>query len=77
MRGGDDSFTNNVMFWSASQATANGDVPVNPDAEAHRIATQQGGGAAPVTAPASTTAPAPTPPPADDDKDSGGWFDWF
>jgi hypothetical protein len=79
MRGGDDSFTNNVMFWN-SAPPATGAVNVDPDSEAARIAAQRGGATGPVTPQPTATPVAPdTPPPADNSKkdDDGGWFDWL
>ncbi len=79
MRAGDDSFTNNVMFWSSSSPSATGDVNINPDSEAARIAAQRGGATGPVTPQPTatpTTPDAPPPPPKKDDN-GGGWFDWF
>jgi Protein of unknown function (DUF3035) len=78
MRAGDDSFTNNVMFWSAGPQPATGAVNVNPDSEAARLAAQRNGVTGPVTPQPTatpTTPDAPPPPPKKDDD--GGWFDWF
>ena len=77
MRAGDDSFTNNVMFWSSAPPPP-GTANVDPDSEAARIAAQRGGATGPVTPQptATPTTPDAPPPPAKKDDD-GGWFDWF
>ena len=67
MRGADDSFTNDVLFW---QAPSSGGTPVDADAEAHNLDAAHAGGT-PSSAPNGTRPPAP--PPADNDDDD--WLD--
>lgn len=68
MRGADDSFTNDILFWTGP-APAPGTKPVDADAEARRIDAERTGGAAPA-------AGAPPAPPSDDSKsDDGGLLD--
>lgn len=64
-RAADDSFTNNLLFGSATPAA---DPAVDADAEARRIDAQKAGGA--TTPPSSTPA---TPPPPEEKK--GSWLD--
>jgi predicted small secreted protein len=67
-RAADDSFTNNLLFGSATPAA---DPAVNADAEARRIDAQKAGGAAPPASPAPAT---PTVPPPPEEK-KGSWLD--
>ena len=67
MRGADDSFTNDVLFW---QAPSNAGTPVDADAEAHNLDAAHAGGTA--AAPNGARPPAP-PPPADNNDDD--WLD--
>jgi hypothetical protein len=72
MRGSDDDFTHNVLFWSGPSA-APGSVPVDADAEARKVDAARSGGSS--TAPATPGAaprPAAPPPPA---KDDDSWLD--
>ena len=64
-RAGDDSFTNNLLFGSATPAA---DPAVNADAEARRIDAEKAGGAA------SPTPAAPAAPPPPEEK-KGSWLD--
>ena len=63
-RAGDESFTNNILFGSA---TSQAGTPVDADAEARRIDAQRADGSTPPK-PANT----PAAPPAEGDH--GGWF---
>lgn len=62
MRGADDDFTRNVLFWNGPTPVP-GSTPVDGDTEARRVDAARAGGA--TTAPAP--APAPPPPAKDDD----------
>ncbi|MBS0470530.1 MAG: DUF3035 domain-containing protein [Proteobacteria bacterium] len=71
MRGADDSFTNDVLFWTGPST---GGKPVDADAEARRIDAERTGGAPPAAG--APPAPSAPPPPADDStSDDGGWLD--
>ncbi|MEI9889033.1 MAG: DUF3035 domain-containing protein [Rhizomicrobium sp.] len=76
MRGSDDSFTNDLLFWSGP-TPAPGAAPVDGDAEARRLDAARAGNANPAPAP-TTTAPAAAPSSAptdtDTDKDDDGWL---
>ena len=69
MRGADDSFTNDVLFWQAPSA---GGTPVDADAEARAAAARAGGGAP--AAPSAGRPPAP-PPASSDNNDDDEWLD--
>jgi predicted small secreted protein len=73
MRGSDDSFTDNILFWGGPKPPP-GATPVDADAEARRVDADRAGAPAPAgTAPApGSAAPAPQPP---SDKDDDGIFD--
>ena len=71
MRGADDSFTNDVLFWQAPPDGA-GSKPVDADAEARNLDAAHAGGSAPATPPNGTRPPSP-PPPADNNDDD--WLD--
>jgi hypothetical protein len=81
MRAGDDSFTNDVLFWRGP-SPAPGSTPVDADAEARRVdAARNGNGAiaAPGLAPAAPTASAPAQNPDDsgsNDSSSSGSSWW-
>ena len=64
-RAADDSFTNNLLFGSATPSAG---TAVDADAEARRIDAQKAGGAA---TPAPNAPPATTPPP----EKKGSWWD--
>ncbi|MEI9994508.1 MAG: DUF3035 domain-containing protein [Rhizomicrobium sp.] len=71
MRGSDDDFTKNVLFWNGP-TPAPGSTPVDADAEARRVDAARNGGAANAPAAATATpAPPPAPPPA---KSDDGWL---
>lgn len=72
MRGADDSFANNVLFWQPSSA-APGGTPVDADAEAHRIDAGRVNGSTAAPAPAPR-APAPAPSGDGSKSDDSGWL---
>jgi len=80
MRAGDDSFTNDVLFWKGPEP-APGSTPVDADTEARRIdAARNGNGS--VAAPGATPAPArPTQNPddagSDNNSDSDSGSSWW
>jgi hypothetical protein len=70
MRGSDDSFTNNILFWSGP-TPAPGSTPVDADAEARRVDADRAGAPAGTTPKPTTSAPPPPAPPPSDKDDDG------
>jgi Protein of unknown function (DUF3035) len=74
MRGADDSFTSNVLFWQGP-GPAPGSTPVDANAEARRIDAGRGGNTTAAPPPPARTGAPPAAPDDDSGKgDDSGWL---
>ena len=73
MRGADDSFTNDVLFWKGPEPDP-GAKPVDADSEAHRIDAARAGAGGAAARPSTGDAPAPSGDDGSSSSDDGGWL---